>query len=134
MHWRQPVFVQRVDDDQGPVLVTVEYRVDPADREQFLEALAEIGLERKRDGAYAWFVFEDAAIPGRIVETFLVQSLLELKHLRQRVTQADRLAEQCAHRFLREDRKVTFMVAPKRVREKRRRKPAVFSPAPQPAE
>ena len=33
MHWRSPVFVQRVDDDQGPVLVTVEYRVEPKNRE-----------------------------------------------------------------------------------------------------
>ena len=31
-HWRDRVFVQQVDDDQGPVLVTVEYKIDPKDR------------------------------------------------------------------------------------------------------
>ena len=53
------MFVQRVDDDQGPILVTVEYRIDPNDPAPFLAAMQEIGLERKRDGAYAWNVFED---------------------------------------------------------------------------
>ncbi len=36
MHWRSPVFAQRVDDDQGPILVTVEYCIDPNDRAPFL--------------------------------------------------------------------------------------------------
>ena len=31
MHWRTPVFVHRVEDDEGPILLTVEYRIDPAD-------------------------------------------------------------------------------------------------------
>jgi MFS family permease len=123
MHWRTPVFAQRVDDDQGPILVTVEYRIDPDDRAPFLAAMREIGLERKRDGAYAWNVFEDAAAPGRVVETFLIQTLLELRHLRARVTNADRMIEQEAHRYLKERPKPTFLVAPKRSRQRRRKLP-----------
>jgi predicted MFS family arabinose efflux permease len=121
LHWRTPVFAQRVDDDQGPILVTVEYRVDPEDRASFLAAIREIGLERKRDGAYAWNVFEDTADIGRVVEIFLIQTLLELKHLRARVTNADRMIEQAAHRYLKEPPKVTFSVAPKRSRQRRRK-------------
>ena len=37
---------------------------------------------------------------GRIVETFLIQSLLELRHLRTRVTMADRMIEDQARAFL----------------------------------
>jgi hypothetical protein len=59
------------------VLVTVEYRIDPADR----DALARLEHGRRRDGAYAWGVFEDAAQEGRIIETFLIESWME--HLRQ---------------------------------------------------
>ena len=92
----------------------------------------EIGLERKRDGAYAWGVFEDAQVSGRIVETFLVQSLLELKHLRTRVTVADRMIEDQARAFLTEPPKVTFLVAPKRSRHARRKGSARLAP-PQPA-
>ena len=121
MHWRSPVFAQRVDDDQGPILVTVEYCIDPDDRAPFLAAMREIGHERKRDGAYAWNVFEDAAAPDRVVEIFLIQTFLELKHLRARVTHADRMIEQDAHRYLKAPPKATFLVAPKRSRQQRRK-------------
>jgi predicted MFS family arabinose efflux permease len=121
LHWRDRTFVVPVDDDQGPVLVTVEYRIDPDDRPAFLAAMQEIGRERKRDGAFAWNVFEDTADIGRIVEMFLILSLLELRHLRARVTKADRDFEAQAHKFLREPLKAEFLVAPKRSREKRRK-------------
>ena len=121
MHWRTPVFVHRVEDDEGPILLTIEYRIDPADSRPFLAVIHEIGLERKRDGAYAWGVFEDTQVSGRIVETFLIQSLLELKHLRTRVTIADRMVEDQARTFLKEPPKLTFLVAPKRNRLKRRK-------------
>jgi hypothetical protein len=121
MHWRTPVFVHPVEDDEGPILLTVEYRIDPKDIKPFLTLVHEIGLERKRDGAYAWGVFEDIQVSGRIVETFLIQSLLELKHLRTRVTIADRLIEEKARAFVKEPVKVKFLVAPKRHRHKRRK-------------
>lgn len=121
MHWRTPVFVHPIEDDQGPILVTVEYRVDPKDVGPFLSLLREIGFERKRDGAYAWGAFEDTQIAGRIVETFLIQSLLELKHLRTRVTIADRMIEEQARAYVTEPVKVKFLVAPRRHREKRRK-------------
>ena len=88
-----------IEHDRGPVLVTVEYGIDPADREPFLEALARLEHERRRDGAYAWGVFEDTAHPGRMIETFLIESWME--HLRQheRVTQADRVLQEELRRF-----------------------------------
>ena len=125
MHWGTPVFAQRVDDDQGPILVTVEYRVDPQDKAPFIAAMQEIGRERKRDGAYAWNIFEDSAEVGRVVEVFLIQTLLELRHLRARVTKADRMIEEEAHRFLQERPKPTFLVAPKRSRQRRRKQAAL---------
>jgi predicted MFS family arabinose efflux permease len=122
LHWRTPMFVHRVEDDQGPILLTVEYRIDPKDTGPFLTLMHEIGRERKRDGAYAWGVFKDTQAAGRIVETFLIQSLLELRHLRTRVTKADRIIEDEARAFLNEPPKVTFLVAPRRQRHKRRKR------------
>jgi Transmembrane secretion effector len=88
MHWPVPIVAEEVEHDRGPVMVTVEYGIDPRDREPFLAALASLGYERRRDGAYAWEVFEDSAKPGRMVGNVLVDSWLE--HLRQheRVTSA----------------------------------------------
>jgi predicted MFS family arabinose efflux permease/quinol monooxygenase YgiN len=114
MHWPTPLTAQLIDPDRGPVLVTVEYRIRPHEREAFLQALEELASERRRDGAYQWGVFEDAAEEGRIIETFLVASWME--HLRQheRVTKADRLVQECVQRFqLKDDPKVTHFVAAK---------------------
>jgi MFS family permease len=99
MHWAVPVVAHDFEQDRGPVLVTVEYRIDPAQRGPFLMALENLAHERRRDGAYAWQVFEDAAVEGRMVETFLVESWLE--HLRQheRVTNADRVLQDAVYRY-----------------------------------
>jgi MFS family permease len=112
MHWPAPITTQDIAEDRGPVLVTVEYRIRPQDREAFLAALAPLEHERRRDGAYRWGVFEDAAEQGRIVESFLVESWME--HLRQheRVTNADRLVQEAVHRFqLSGEPKVTHFIA-----------------------
>ena len=99
MHWPAPIVTHEIEHDRGPVLVMVEYRIDPQNRDAFLAALDKVANERRRDGAYAWCVFEDTGEEGRMVETFLVESWLE--HLRQheRVTHADRAQEDAARRF-----------------------------------
>jgi hypothetical protein len=112
MHWPTPITTQTIEHDRGPVLVTVEYRIRPQDREAFLQAVATLGRERRRDGAYDWGIFEDAAGEGRFVETFLVDSWLE--HLRQheRVTNADRLVQEAVQRFdVHGDPRVTHLIA-----------------------
>jgi predicted MFS family arabinose efflux permease len=117
MDWPEPVLATTVDIDSGPVLITVEYLVDVTKREHFLRALAALARERKRDGAYDWGVFEDTAIVGRFMETFLVGSWLE--HLRQheRVTKADRYIQKRVHHFLRSEPIVTHLISVNAVRE-----------------
>jgi MFS family permease len=112
MHWPAPLTAQNIEHDRGPVLVTVEYHIRPPDREAFLAALAKLEHGRRRDGAYAWGVFEDAAKEGRLLETFLVESWME--HLRQheRVTNADRVAQEAVQKFnLAGPPKVTHFIA-----------------------
>jgi len=88
-HWPEPLLAAPVENDRGPVLILIEYRVEPADRADFLKALARLSDERRRDGAYGWGVTEDAADPTLILEWFMVESWAE--HLRQhrRVSRAD---------------------------------------------
>jgi Transmembrane secretion effector len=112
MHWPTPVTLHELDDDRGPVLVTVEYRIDPRDRQAFLTAVDKLGRERYRDGAYQWGVFEDATEEGRFVETFLLDSWLT--HLRQheRITNADRILQDAIARFhMAGTPKVTHLIA-----------------------
>jgi MFS family permease len=112
MHWPAPITAESIGHDRGPVLVTVEYRIRVEDRDAFLAAVAKLEQGRRRDGAYAWGVFEDAAAPGRFVETFLLESWME--HLRQheRVTNADRVIQEAVQRFnLDGEPKVTHLIA-----------------------
>jgi Transmembrane secretion effector len=92
VHWRRPTVHDgaMATPDQGPVLVTVEYKVIPANVEEFLRAMQPYGRVRRRDGAFRWSVFRDVEQPDIYVEAFLVHSWAE--HLRQheRLTLADR--------------------------------------------
>jgi MFS family permease len=89
LSWSEPAPVVEPAPDDGPVLVTLEYQIDEADTDSFLETMNELGRIRRRDGAYAWNLYEDLAEPDRYLETFLVDSWEE--HLRQhgRLTVAD---------------------------------------------
>jgi MFS family permease len=111
MHWPEPVLADGVDQDAGPVLVTVEYQVAAEHREQFLQALRPLARERRRDGAYDWKVFHDSADPERMLETFLIDTWIEHLRQHQRVTRADRAVEERVWRFAREPPRITHYIA-----------------------
>jgi hypothetical protein len=99
MHWPAPILAIDADADRGPVLVTVEYRIDPEKRAAFLVAVRDLGRQRRRDGAYAWDLFEDAAERGRFLETFMLASWIEHLRQHQRVTNADRVVQDAIREF-----------------------------------
>jgi MFS family permease len=90
-HWRMPVIVRgsAPDVDQGPVLVTLEYRVEPQDATAFLRTMEAYGRIRRRDGAFRWGIYRDLEQAEAYLEVFLVDSWAE--HLRQheRLTRGD---------------------------------------------
>jgi MFS family permease len=87
--WSDPNVGLEPRPDDGPVLITVEYQVDPGDAERFVPAMEELGRVRRRDGAYRWDLYADLERSGCYLETFVVDSWSE--HLRQhgRLTVAD---------------------------------------------
>ncbi len=92
-HWIEPVPVIPVSHDHGPVLVTLEYRIEDADRDAFYLLMQELGTIRRRDGATQWGFFEDVEDHGRFIEMFTVESWIA--HLRQhaRVSVSDKLLQ-----------------------------------------
>jgi predicted MFS family arabinose efflux permease len=98
-HWPEPDLALEVAAEDGPVLVTVEYRVAEPQQAAFCQAMQEVQVLRRRDGATRWELFRDTAAPERFLETFVVNSWAE--HLRQheRVTVADRDVEERARVF-----------------------------------
>jgi len=114
MHWPAPVVAGDVAHDRGPVMVTVEYRIAPATAAAFAAAMKELRAARRRDGAYAWGLFEDVAMPGRYIEYFTEESwLAHLRH-HERVAESDRLLQQKVRAFHlpTDDPVVTHYLAP----------------------
>jgi MFS family permease len=125
MHWPEPVLARSVEPDRGPIMITVDYRIDPKDAPDFLATLALLADARRRDGAYAWGVFEDVAEPGRYLEYFLEDSWLEHLRHHQRVSEADRALQVQVQAFHNGDvpPRVAHFLAPARKGE-----PAVNAP------
>jgi hypothetical protein len=98
-HWPAPTLVHEPAPDDGPVLVTVEYRVAEADQAAFFNAMAAVQIIRRRDGATRWELFRDTADPERVVESFVAASWAEHMRQHERVTIADRDLEERAQVF-----------------------------------
>jgi MFS family permease len=98
-HWPVLDVPPDIAPDQGPLLVTIEYCVDVANRDAFLRAMGAFANERARDGAYDWRLFEDPSANTRYLEIFFTDSLTD--HLRQheRVTHADEVLQEIVQRF-----------------------------------
>jgi len=97
MHWPTPTLAGSIEPDRGPVMVTVDYRIDPKDAAVFLEALRTLADARRRDGAFAWGIFEDVGDPGRYLEYFMEDSWLEHLRHHERVTESDRVVQELVH-------------------------------------
>ena len=77
----RPPALPAIDPGAGPVLTTIEYRIDPARAEEFRAVMQQSRRSRLRQGALSWELFRDAAEPGRYVEYIVDESWVE--HLRR---------------------------------------------------
>ncbi|WGF90277.1 MFS transporter [Marinivivus vitaminiproducens] len=98
-HWAEPVVSVQPANDRGPVLIEIEYRVEPAQRAEFVSALRGFRSVRQRDGAIRWDAWEDVAEPGRVIEAFIVESWVEHQRQHARATHADQLDHQTLRAF-----------------------------------
>lgn len=80
-HVEQGMSELPLNSQRGPVMISVEYQIDPDQAPAFIRALQEMRRVRRRGGAMSWAVYEDIQQPGTFVETFVVGSWME--HLRQ---------------------------------------------------
>ncbi|NLD56400.1 MAG: MFS transporter [Burkholderiaceae bacterium] len=79
--------------NDGPVLVQVEYRIDPDKRAAFLQAIQAVEATRRRNGATSWRVFRDIEESDRFIERYVIASWAEYVRLRMRMTVADRMLQ-----------------------------------------
>ena len=75
--------------DDGPVLIQLEYRIEPHDRKAFLLAIKAVEPTRRRSGATSWRVFRDLGDEERFVERYVIASWADYLRQRARMTMAD---------------------------------------------
>jgi len=88
-HWVKPAMIEEPDPDEGPVLVTVKYVIDPAKAPEFLHHIHKYERVRRRDGAISWGIFVDTEAQNTYLESFKVDSWAEHERQHNRFTQSD---------------------------------------------
>jgi MFS family permease len=76
-----PDTASNIDADEGPVMVTVEYQIDPNRAPEFAKIMQQTRRARLRQGALSWGLFRDTSVPGRYIEYFVDETWIE--HLRR---------------------------------------------------
>ncbi|WP_230672230.1 MFS transporter [Rathayibacter sp. Leaf248] len=91
MSWPTPTLVFEPQPADGPVLVTVSYRVDSDSVAAFRTAMSRVESSRRRTGASRWALYRSGEEADVQLETFLVPSWGEFQRQEtQRLTGRDR--------------------------------------------
>jgi MFS family permease len=93
-YWETPSLLSEPGDEIGPVVVLVEYTVEPERRAEFVESMRALRRSRLRSGASRWQLHQVGEDPSTFVEQFEVATWAE--HVRQhesRLTADDKSIE-----------------------------------------
>jgi MFS family permease len=78
-----------VNAQEGPVMSTIEYRIDPARSTEFAAVMQRTRQARLRQGALSWGLFRDVTEPGRYIEYFVDENWIEHQRRLIRFSAAD---------------------------------------------
>lgn len=70
----------------GPIIIAIEYRIDPRQARDFYRAIQELQLSRRRNGAKDWSIARDIDDPALWTERFQCATWLEFLRHRDRPT------------------------------------------------
>ena len=74
---------------EGPVMVTVEYQIDPGRAAEFAAVMQLTRAARMRQGVLSWGLYRDTTMPGRYVEHFIDDNWVDHQRRLERFTAAD---------------------------------------------
>ena len=83
----------------GPVVIEVDYDVDPIHAREFYAAMMKMQSMRKRNGAFAWSIARDIANPALWTERYHCPTWGDYLRLRDRFTEADLAVQAAADAF-----------------------------------
>ncbi|AGH51123.1 major facilitator superfamily protein [Sphingomonas sp. MM-1] len=87
--WTVPETAVAVQPSSGPIVISIEYHIDPVDVIEFLAAMNERRRIRIRDGARHWTLLRDLGDPRLWIERYNVPTWLDYIRHQERRTQAD---------------------------------------------
>jgi MFS family permease len=97
--WQEPVPAKEIALDDGPVMITLEYLIDPQKGPEFEILMAESRSARLRQGAVSWGLFEDVQVPGRYIEYFACSTWADYLRRFDRFTAQDERLQEMRYAF-----------------------------------
>ncbi len=80
----------QLTDRSGPIVVEIEYRVDPKRARLFYALMQQVQHSRQRNGAYGWSIARDIADPELWTERYHCPTWLDYLRQRNRPTDSER--------------------------------------------
>jgi MFS family permease len=75
---------------QGPIMIMIEYDINPSNVKAFSLAMRDLRTIRLREGAFFWSLFNDIENPTKHIECFMAETWLEHLRFHERVSVSDR--------------------------------------------
>jgi len=107
-----PGFAATADPAEGPVRISVDYRIPVENYVEFSRVIHALEAVRLRGGAVRWGIYRDAADAEHLNETFIMESWLDFLRSRERMTAADQVIRESVYKLHRGDDlpKITYQV------------------------
>ncbi len=107
----EPQVALAITQRSGPVIIELDYRVDPAEARMFYDAMLKLQGVRLRNGAFDWSIARDIADAALWTERFHFPTWQDYLRQRTRFTEADLAIQAAADAF-------TSLTGPQRVRRR----------------
>ena len=98
----QPETGMAITMRSGPVVIEIDYDVDPANARQFYDAMQKVQRTRMRNGGFAWSICRDIADPSLWTERYHCPTWGDYLRIRDRYTKADSELQAAAQIFCRQ--------------------------------
>lgn len=95
----QPEVGMAVTMRSGPVVIEIDYNVDPAQAREFYDAMLQVQRTRLRNGGFNWSISRDIADPAIWTERYQCPTWGDYLRMRDRFTQADIDLHEAARSF-----------------------------------
>ncbi|MBB5686728.1 MFS transporter [Sphingobium boeckii] len=98
----EPEVALALTQRSGPVVIEIDYEVDPAQARDFYDAMLKVQRTRLRNGGFDWSLSRDIADPALWTERYQCPTWGDYLHMRVRFTLADKAVQQHARSFNRD--------------------------------